>query len=143
MIGGKSESTELFRETNNAVNKIQNLDFMGFVPHNKIFDYYKKAILLINTSKTEGFPNVFLEAWVHSIPVISLNVDPDGIITKFKLGYHSKHFDKMLENIKVLMENKILREEMGNNGRKYIENYHDIKNVVNKYENVINNLLKK
>jgi len=140
MIGGKSEDTELFRETNNAVNKIQNLDFMGFVPHNKIFDYYKKAILLINTSKTEGFPNVFLETWAHSIPVISLNVDPDGVISRYKLGYHSKSFEKMIEDIRALMENKTLRKKMGENGRKYIEKYHDIKKVVDKCENVIKNL---
>ena len=143
MIGGEGKNPELFNNIKNEANKISNLQIIGFVPHNEVVNYYKKAVLLINTSKVEGFPNVFLEAWINSIPIISLNVDPDGIITKFKLGYHSKQFDNMIENIKVLMENRSLREEMGNNGRKYIENYHNIKNVVNKYENVINNLLKK
>ena len=143
MVGGEGKNPELFNNIKNEANNISNLQIIGFVPHNEVVNYYKKAVLLINTSKVEGFPNVFLEAWINSIPIISLNVDPDGIITKFKLGYHSKQFDNMIENIKVLMENRSLREEMGNNGRKYIENYHNIKNVVNKYENVINNLLKK
>ena len=123
MIGGKSESPELFQEIKNATDKISNLEFRGFVPHNEIFDCYKKAILLVNTSKIEGFPNVFLEAWIHSIPVISLNVDPDGVISKYKLGYHSKNFEKMIEDIRTLIKDKTLRHKMGVNGRRYIEKY--------------------
>lgn len=80
MIGGGGGNSELFKDIQNASKKIQNLNFLGFVPYNKISDYYKKAIFLVNTSKTEGFPNVFLEAWMHSRPVVSLNVNPGGII---------------------------------------------------------------
>jgi len=142
MIGGKSESVELFRKVNKDANKIQNLNFKGFVSHNKIFNYYKKAILLVNTSKTEGFPNVFLEAWAHSIPVVSLNVDPDGIISKYKLGYHSKTFDQLIDNIMALLQNKKLRQMMAENGRKYVEENHDIKRVADRYEEMIENILR-
>ena len=137
MIGGKGESSELFKKIKNAAEKIQNVEFKGFVSPQEIYTYYQKAILLINTSKTEGFPNIFLEAWSCSIPVVSLNVDPDGIISKYKLGYHSKTFDQMLDNIKTLLNDKELCKTMGENGRKYVEENHDIREIADQYENLI------
>jgi len=142
MIGGIGENEELFRNIKNSVEKIPNLDFIGFVSHDKIFNYYKKAILLINTSKTEGFPNIFLEAWLCSIPVISLNVNPDGIISKYRLGYHSKTFNQMLDDIKRLLNDKELLETLGENGRKYVEENHDIIKIADQYEDLIENLEK-
>lgn len=134
MIGGKGENLELFETIKKSSYKIPNVEFKGFVSRNEIFDYYKKASLLINTSKTEGFPNVFLEAWIHHIPIISLNIDPDEIISKYKLGYHSKSFEKMMEDIRRLVQDETLRKKMGNNGRKYVEENHDIKKMADQYE---------
>lgn len=143
MIGGKGESLELFKKIKNAADKIQNLEFKGFVEHDKIFDYYKKSILLINTSKREGFPNIFLEAWMHFLPVISLNVNPDGIISRYKMGYHSKTFEQMLEDVRTLLDDKKLRQAMGKNGRRYIEDNHDLINIADQYETLIRNLQNK
>jgi glycosyltransferase involved in cell wall biosynthesis len=142
MIGGEGESSELFKKIKNDAEKIQNVEFKGFVSPEKIFSYYQKAILLINTSKIEGFPNVFLEAWVNSIPVVSLNVDPDEIILKHKLGFHSKTFNKMVEDVKILLKNDKLREEMGINSRKYVLEEHDIIKIAGKYEELFKTLIK-
>jgi glycosyltransferase involved in cell wall biosynthesis len=139
MIGGKGESLELFRNIKDAADKIPNLDFKGFISHNRIFDYYRKSILFVNTSKTEGFPNVFLEAWMSSTPVVSLNVDPDGIISKYKLGYHSKSFNQMINNIKTLLDDKELCQNLGENARKYVEKNHNIKEITDLYESLIMN----
>ena len=143
MIGGKGENPELFRKIKNAANKIPNLDFKGFVPHNRIYDYYKKAILLVNTSKTEGFPYVFQEAWVHLMPIISLNADPDKVISKYKLGYCSKKFDQMIKDIGTMLEDDKLRRTMAENGRRYVEENNDVKVIGNHYDNLFENLLRK
>jgi len=45
------------------------------------------AKVLLNTSRAEGFPNTFLEAWALGTPVISLFVDPGGVIASNHLGY--------------------------------------------------------
>ncbi|MBE3089002.1 MAG: glycosyltransferase [Actinobacteria bacterium] len=143
MIGGVGESVELFNRIKNDAEKIKNVNFKGFVSPEKILTYYQKAILLINTSKTEGFPNIFLEAWSCSIPVVSLNVDPDGIISEYKLGYCSKTFDQMLNNIEILLKDKQLLETMGKNGRKYVKENHNMQKIVDQYEDLIQKMIKK
>jgi glycosyltransferase involved in cell wall biosynthesis len=142
MIGGTGDDPNLFNEIKTSAQQIKNLDFKGFIPRSKIFEYYNKAVLFISTSKIEGFPNVFLEAWSHYTPVISLNVDPDDIITKYKLGFHSKTFTQLIDDVNTLLTDKELCEQMGINGRKYVEENHDIRGIANLYENLIENLVK-
>ena len=53
-----------------------------------------------NTSKTEGgSPVTFIQAWMNSVPVISLNHNPDKILSKHKIGLHSQTFEQMVEQM--------------------------------------------
>jgi len=71
---------------------------------------------------------------------VSLNVDPDGIIAKYKLGYCSNTFEQMLANINTLLKDKELLKTMGENGRKYIEENRDTRMIADQYKNLIENL---
>ena len=134
MIGGKGESQELFEKIKIRSKKIDNLDFKGFVPYDQIYDYYKDAMFLVNTSKLEGFPNTFLEAWMFEKPVVSLNFDPDEIICRYELGFHSKSFDKLRKCVKILINKRKIREKLGKQARSYVKKIHDIENICDDYE---------
>jgi len=141
MIGGKNiTEPELFTKIQSEAKTIHNLEFLGFIPYDKIFQYYNEATLLVNTSKIEGFPNTFLEGWNHGLPVVSLNVDPDNIIRSNEVGYHSETLEQMIIDINNLLENKDLRNKIGKNARKYVEKEHDINKIIIKYINVLNKI---
>jgi glycosyltransferase involved in cell wall biosynthesis len=130
MIGGMTPSEiELYDTIKEKAQSIPNLSFLGFVPYNKINEYYRQSSVFINTSAVEGFPNTFLEAWMFCTPVVSLSIDPDEIICHFKLGFHSKTVEQMINDINCLLEDNSIRNEMGNNGRNYIREHHDVKKI--------------
>ena len=144
MIGGeyihknlKEREKEIFEKIKKESLSISNLEFLGFVPHDKIKRYYEDALMLINTSRMEGFPNTFLEAWVNCTPVVSLNIDPDNVISTEKLGFHSKTYDQMITDINTLLHDSHLRDEMGLNAKKYVEKYHDVKRITDQFESLI------
>lgn len=140
IVGGVSESKEFYEQIKVSASKIPNLEFVGFVPYPEINMHFERASIFVNTSTAEGFPNTFLQAWARYTPVVSLNVDPDEIICKYKLGFHSRTFEQMVEDVKTLLNEEKLREEMGMNGKKYVEREHDQKTIVEKYEKVFKHL---
>jgi glycosyltransferase involved in cell wall biosynthesis len=146
MIGGMQDpfktSSDYYNKIKKLASVIKNLDFISYVPHNEINKYYAESAVLINTSTVEGFPNTYLEAWGNYTPVITLDFDPDEIICNYKLGLHSKTFEKMIEDVKTLIKDDKLRKEMGINSRKYVEKKHDINKIVNEYEDLIKSLNK-
>lgn len=65
---------------------ISNLELLSALPRADLRDRYRRAVALVNTSRLEGFPTTFLEAWGHGTPVLSPRVDPDGVIEDNGLG---------------------------------------------------------
>lgn len=133
MIGGPSSNIQYYEQIKKKASSIKNLQFMGFVPYHYINRYFDNASIFVNTSSIEGFPNTFLQSWAHYVPVVSLNVDPDEVICKYSLGYHSGTFERLIENVKTLLCDNRTREIMGRNGRKYLESEHEIRKVVDNY----------
>jgi len=64
---------------------VANVTLHGMVAREAIGDFYRRASLLCCTSLYEGFPNTFLEAWSHGLPIVS-TFDPDGLIERLGLG---------------------------------------------------------
>lgn len=54
-----------------------NVKIVEHVPFSMIPALFAKATVLINTSSLEGFPNTFLQAAISSVPIASLNVEPE------------------------------------------------------------------
>jgi glycosyltransferase involved in cell wall biosynthesis len=143
MIGGPDEKDlSYYEKIKKEANNVINLEFLGFIPHEDIHKYYSRAAILVCTSLAEGFPNIFLEAWGNCVPVVSLGIDPDGIIHQYKLGLYATTFDELISNTCTLLEDEQMRREMGDNGEKYILNEHSIDIVINQYENLLSNFCK-
>jgi glycosyltransferase involved in cell wall biosynthesis len=86
MIGGRDGSNpDLFQYVSEQCNALPNIEFLGFQPFEVTERYFDQSKLFVNTSKHEGFPNTFLQAWRRGIPVVSF-VDPDDAIRNNGLG---------------------------------------------------------
>lgn len=139
MICPESKDKDYYKNIINKSKYIKNLRFIPFVQFNKIDSYFKKAKLFINTSKFEGYPQTFIQATMNSTPILSLNVDPDGFITKYNCGYFCNGDLKLLnKRINELIRNKgLLYIKLSKNAYNYAKKNHNIKLNVKKLLNFI------
>ena len=131
---------ELKDETIRHSGDLDNLEVIDFVDPKKIQDTYSRAKCLVNTSTHEGFPNSFVQAFMGGTPVVALNVDPDGILSRFDIG-HWCHGDlsEAREYIEGLSPERT--EELFKNCRTYFSENHDIATVIKQYETLFADIL--
>lgn len=121
---------------------IPNLQFIRHVPFNRIDAYFQKAKLFVNTSQTEGFPNTFIQACKAATGILSLNVNPDGFLERFGCGICcDDNFERLIDSLDfMLAEGRYI--EIGKNARKYVEQNHDIKKIIEEYKNIFRQEMK-
>jgi hypothetical protein len=124
-IGGK-DNGNLNTEDADAIKKLReltNVKFVGYLKRSEILYFLSNAKVLLNTSHYEGFSNTFLESFYVGTPVVSLRVDPDGIINKFGLGsvIDFKQFGVALKSI----EDKNKENLLSKNIQNYVRNNHN------------------
>ena len=134
IITSSKSNQKYYNEIKKTAEKIDNLDFIENVPYKEINRYYSESSILVSTSISEGFPNTFLEAWGNAIPVVSLSFDPDEIICKYELGFHSMTFDDLVKHASQLLKNESLRNNMGIKARNYVFSEHNVNKIINEYE---------
>ncbi len=82
---GPSDASPYAAQVLESAKLLGNVAVRGGIPRDAVSDYYRSAACLLCTSLYEGFPNTFLEAWSHGVPVVS-SFDPDGLVVAHGLG---------------------------------------------------------
>ncbi len=103
-----------------------NLNILYAQSREKIEEMLARSSLLVNTSKinVEGFPNVFIQAWLAETPVVSLHANPENLLKRKQIGVHSRTFAQLVCDVRILLENRAMRTEMGQRARQYAEQHH-------------------
>ena len=144
MIGGHSNNQPLYYRIKESSKRISNFKYLGVIPFDEINEYFSRASILVNTSMFEAYPPyAAMQAWMNYTPVVSLGDNSDEIMCRYDMGFHSKTFEQMVEDVKSLVENEQLRKEMGENGRQYVESEHDITKIIEKYIEVFDHILRR
>jgi glycosyltransferase involved in cell wall biosynthesis len=78
--------------------RIPNVVLLGAVPRELMAEVYQGALCLCCTSVYEGFPNTFIEAWSHGVPVVS-TFDPDDLIAREGAGVTAADRDEIVRGI--------------------------------------------
>jgi len=66
--------------------KLPNLMLADQVALEDVDALFRFSDVLVNTSLVEGFPNTFLQAGMHGIPIVSMSFDTDGMLSMHGCG---------------------------------------------------------
>lgn len=99
MVGGPVSGAEAeFVAARQAASGLPNVRFAGPIPFAEVARSFADARVFVNTSDVEGFPNSYLQAWIHGVPVVAF-FDPDGLIAREGLGVAVSSVDEMKEAV--------------------------------------------
>jgi glycosyltransferase involved in cell wall biosynthesis len=103
----------------------------------KVSNYYRASdIFVLYTSPLEGLPIALLEASSCGLSIISTRVSGiPAVIEDGKNGFLVEYGDResLIQKIKILVEDKDLRDKLGQNARKRIMENYNIDKTVDKY----------
>lgn len=116
-----------------AARRLPNLVLHGAVPRAQMADMYARAGLLLCTSRYEGFPNTFIEAWSLGVPVVS-TVDPDGLIAGRELGAVADTAAGLAAAIRGVVADPAAWRAMSARGRDYYVRHHAVDQAMAQFE---------
>lgn len=117
--------------------------YSGKVPHNDIVKYLNAADFFILPTLAEGCCNAIIEAMACGLPIISSNMDfnDDILDDSCSLRIDPSNNEEIANAMRLLFENKILRENISNGALIKSHSLDIDKRVVN-IKNFINDIVK-
>jgi glycosyltransferase involved in cell wall biosynthesis len=125
----------------NIESKVQ---FCPMANKTKLREYLSRCSVFVLPSLFEMMPVTLLEGMASSKPVIASNIPgPADIITHSYNGllFEKGNIAELSEYLKILIENKDLRDKLGRNARKTVEKWYTFKKVAERYEKLFSALV--
>lgn len=113
--------------------ELPNITVRGRMSRPEVDRLYRDAACLISTSDYEGFPNTFLEAWSHALPIVS-TFDPDGLIRNRRMGIVANDATTLAKGLRSLLGAKRLYAEYSENALSYFAQNHTVEMVQPQFE---------
>ena len=83
------------KEQEAALSAQTNIRYLKNLPLREMAPFFREARIHLNTSRSEGFPNTFLQAIASGLPLATTGIDPGGLIKQHNLGYASEDLDHL------------------------------------------------
>lgn len=130
MVGAPPLADSAWPALAQEITATPNLSYVGALPQEAVNDLLDRAHLFVNTSTAEGFANTFIQAWMRRVPVLSLSVDPDGLLSSGKYGLCADgNYDVMRVMTDRLISDSGLRDRMGVHAAEYALSTHSTANM--------------
>jgi glycosyltransferase involved in cell wall biosynthesis len=123
VVGQSNVDSRYGRMLEARLRALPNVRWHGYVAHARMRTLYRQCRLLLCTSESEGFPNVFLEAWSCARPVLT-SVDPDDVVATFQLGQVATHYLALKERLAAVVAERPWWEAAGLRGREHVRANH-------------------
>jgi glycosyltransferase involved in cell wall biosynthesis len=108
---------------------VPNVTYVGQKTQDEVNQLLARAHVCVNTSTHEGFPNTFIQAWMREVPVVSLHIDPDGVLAREQIGILAGTEDRLAEAVRTLITNPVTRADYANRARLYAMQRHSMDNA--------------
>lgn len=145
IIGGESQSSKQVLANMLKENKIENsVEFLGFRTDTDLI--MQQSSIFVLPSRIEGFSISLTEALSQGLPAVAFKIH--GVITDVSGNGHGTllvddgNETDFKNSLLRLMENNDLWEQLSADGKKYVERY-DLCNIINKWENLLNEVVNK
>lgn len=139
VVGAQTNNTDRSQQLDQALRALPNINWHGRLPHAEVLKLLPGVGALINTSRMEGFPNTFAEAWSFGVPVVS-TFDPDGVIAGQKLGAVAQDAQGLAQAAKNLLGAKDLYHEASSRARAHYLSHHTMDAVIDRFEQTLREL---
>jgi glycosyltransferase involved in cell wall biosynthesis len=129
---GSCDATEDDAWTKDQLNEIAatpNIEYRGALSQAEVNAVLEHTDLLVNTSDYEGFSNTFIQAWMRRVPVVSLRVDPDRLLSRGGLGAVTGNEDALFGCVSVLLDDPDKCSAIGARARRYALEHHAESNI--------------
>jgi glycosyltransferase involved in cell wall biosynthesis len=135
VVGDGNNESEYVQRLRSRAKSIPNVYLHGAVPHAHVQPFFRRTSALICTSHAEGFPNIFLEAWCHGLPIVS-TFDPDSVIVDHGLGIVAKDVSGLVAGIRKMMDLPEHRRIASRSAREYYLQNHTEEQIMERLESV-------
>lgn len=106
-----------------------NLDYVGEKSQQEVNELLSRAHIFVNTSTHEGFPNTFIQSWFRDVAVVSLDVDPDGLLEGRGLGVLARTETALEDRTAMLIDQPAVRAGFERRGREHARTFHSMDNA--------------
>ncbi len=128
-----------FTKIQERASSLSNLQFFEAQPLASVEKLFQAAKAYVLTSDYEGFPNTFIQAAQNGVPILSVNVNPDGLLDREGLGIwcqnNSTQLPAALERI---LTDRELTESIAQRGPDYIQTHHSLERNAERFLELIN-----
>ena len=146
MIAGKTSETtpELEEFVRAEAERLPNVELHRARQRAAMHEAMAASAAVVTTSRVEGMPNMFLEAWAMGVPVLSLHVDPDRRITDGGMGIHAGgSMERLIEGARSLWNDSAMRTEIGDRARAFVRSHHGQSTVGDRWEALVREVVGK
>ena len=138
MIGGSSSAGNdaMYRDIEAKARALPNVEFLGFLPYRKAEEYFDRARVFLNTSRTEGFPNTFLQAWARGVPTVAFfdTGSRDGGEPVYRMP---RSVDEATAEVERLMSDDLYWKQSSDRCRDHFRAQHSVEAVTAAYSKLL------
>jgi glycosyltransferase involved in cell wall biosynthesis len=136
MVGRMQDSSYRWLEERTQVP--ENLHYIGVRELEAVNGILRQSLALLHTGMPEGFPNVFIQAWLHGKPTVSLECDPSGVIEKHGLGVAAHGSEELFHQaVCEVVTDETLARQLGANAARFAREHCDLSRNIHRLESLL------